>query len=214
MIIKPRGGLCNRLRVIFSYYEYAISINKPLIVLWIKSSDCNGYFLDYFEPIPNVTFLTTMTNDIYYEGCSKHPTFLPNYTCLKLSHFMKELILSKKQIIDEYISVHVRRTDHTDLAIKKNKYTKDADFFSFLDKYEKNIYIATDNEETYTMFKQKYNNQIKLDYHKNNTNSLRHTSLQDAIIDIYMCVLSEHFMGSGHSSFSDLIKELRNMPLK
>ena len=38
---------------------------------------------------------------------------------------------------------------------------------------------------------------------------MRKTSLRDAILDIYMCVSSEKFMGSGYSSFSDFIECLR-----
>ena len=40
----PTGGLCNYLRVIFSYYEYAKTINCKLIVVWKKTNACNGFF--------------------------------------------------------------------------------------------------------------------------------------------------------------------------
>jgi hypothetical protein len=97
------------------------------------------------------------------------------------------------------------------LAKKNNRYTTDDEFIDFLDKSDnnKNIYIASDNEITYNKFKKKYQNRIKFDYHKTNKSAIRQTSLQDAIIDIYMCVYSDDFMGSGWSSFSDLIKMLR-----
>ena len=55
-----------------------------------------------------------------------------------------------------YISAHIRRTDHINLAKKHNCYTDDDEFINFLDKSNKNIYIATDNETTYNKFKQKY----------------------------------------------------------
>ena len=38
---------------------------------------------------------------------------------------------------------------------------------------------------------------------------MRKTSLKDAIIDMYMCVYSNDFMGSDYSSFSDIINRLR-----
>ena len=215
IIIQPTGGLCNYLRVIFSYYEYAKSIDSELTVIWNITEECNGYFLDFFEPIPNITFLTTMplNANIYYKGYSVHPNFSPNYNYLKLLPFMKELVISRQNLIgNNYISLHIRRTDHINLAIKNNNYTTDDTFINFIDKYEnKNIYIATDNEETYNNYKQKYKNKIKIEYHKTNSNSLRHTSLQDAILDIYMCVFSEHFMGSGWSSFSGVIIKLRQI---
>ena len=97
------------------------------------------------------------------------------------------------------------------MAKYNNRYTDDEEFINFLDKSDnnKNIYIATDNKITYNKFKKKYQNRIKIDYHKTNNNSLRKTSLQDAIIDIYICVYSDDFMGSGWSSFSRVIKSLR-----
>lgn len=74
--VKPRGGLCNKLRVVFSYYEYALSINSDLNVIWEKSEVCPGYFLDYFEPIPRVHFVKSKRK-IDYVGCQWHPNFSP-----------------------------------------------------------------------------------------------------------------------------------------
>ena len=42
--IIPTGGLCNYLRVVFSYNEYAKSINKKLTVIWNVTKECNGFF--------------------------------------------------------------------------------------------------------------------------------------------------------------------------
>ena len=212
--IKPTGGLCNYLRVIFSYYEYARSINSELNVIWIKSNDCPGYFLDHFEPIPHVNFKNHIEKDVKidYQGCSQNTNFQPKYDKLKLKPYLEKIVFDKLDILNKnYISVHIRRTDHITLAKHNNCYTDDEEFINFIDKSDnnKNIYIATDNEITYNNFKTKYPNRIKFDYHKINNNSLRKTSLQDAIIDIYMCVYSDDFMGSGWSSFSVLIKKLR-----
>lgn len=136
--------------------------------------------------------------------------FKPKYDKLKLKSYMKKIIFDKVDILNKnYISVHIRRTDHIHLAIKNNCYTTDEYFIDFLDKSDKNIYIATDNKKTYNKFKVKYQERIKFEYHQTNYKSLRQTSLQDAIIDIYMCVYSDDFKGSGWSSFSDLIKSLR-----
>ena len=214
IIIKPTGGLCNYLRVIFSYYEYARKNNSELNVIWIKSNACPGYFLDYFEPIPHVSFNKQIDKDVKidYNGCSTMKNFQPKYDKLKLKSYIEKIVFDKLDILNKnYISVHIRRTDHIQLAKYNNRYTDDEEFINFLDKSDnnKNIYIATDNEITYNKFKKKYQNRIKIDYHKTNNNSLRKTSLQDAIIDIYICVYSDDFMGSGWSSFSGLIKSLR-----
>mgnify|MGYP006118721935 FL=1 len=209
--IKPTGGLCNYLRVVFSYYEYARSINSELNVIWIKTANCPGYFLDYFEPIPYVNFKNSSENDVKidYHGYSEAKNFKPKYDKLKLKPYLKKIVFDKLDILNRnYISVHIRRTDHINLAKKNNCYTDDGEFINFIDKSYKDIYIATDNKITYYKFKKKYPNRIKFDYHKTTNNSLRETSLQDSIIDIYMCVYSDDFMGSGWSSFSDLIRSL------
>jgi hypothetical protein len=175
---------------------------------------CPGYFLDYFEPIPHVSFKKQIDKDVKidYKGYSVMKNFQPKYDKLKLKSYIKKIIFDKVDILNKnYISVHIRRTDHIKLAKKNNRYTTDDEFIDFLDKSDnnKNIYIASDNEITYNKFKKKYQNRIKFDYHKTNKSAIRQTSLQDAIIDIYMCVYSDDFMGSGWSSFSDLIKMLR-----
>ena len=93
--IKPTGGLCNYLRVVFSYYEYARSINSELNVIWIKTASCPGYFLDYFEPIPYVNFKNSSENDVKidYHGCSGAKNFKPKYDKLKLKPYLKKAFL-------------------------------------------------------------------------------------------------------------------------
>jgi hypothetical protein len=75
----------------------------------------------------------------------------------------------------------------------------------------KNLYIATDNKDTYNIFKNRYTNKIKINYTNEVYNSLRHTSIKDAIIDLYMCVYSNNFKGSGWSSFTETIEQLRSL---
>ena len=224
--IQPYGGLCNYLRTIFSYYAYTRKNNLELNVIWIKNSSCPGYFLDYFEPIPHVSFKKQVDKDVKidYKGHNGKENVPPKYDKLKLKSYMKKIIFDKLNILNKkYISVHIRRTDHMKLAKDNNNYTHDKEFIDFLDKSDnnKNIYIATDNEITYNKFKKKYPNRIKFNYHKKNKDivgpqgskieTMRQTPLQDAIIDIYMCVYSDDFIGSGWSSFSQLIKSLRNL---
>jgi len=210
--IIPKGGLCNCLRVVFSWYQYAILQNLELNVIWKKTNECPGFFIDYFEPIPNVHFNKSVEKNvkINYSGGQRHPSHKPLYSKLKLKPYLFNIILNKLNILNKkYISVHIRRTDHIRLAKKVKNYTCDKMFFNFIDKTDNNIYIATDNKHTYNQFKLKYSNRIKFDYHKTINKCLRKTSLQDAIIDIYMCVYSDNFKGSSFSSFSDLIIKLR-----
>jgi hypothetical protein len=212
-VIEPTGGLCNKLRVIFSYYKFLKSNDNNLTVIWIKSPECPGYFLDYFEPIDDIIF--EYNNDknlkIDYRGYSIIEEYMPDYKELKLLPFIFKKIQNKINILDNnYISVHIRRTDHVKLAKQNNCYTSDEQFFDFIEKHNnQNLYIATDNQETYNTFYNKYKNMIKFEYYKTQ-NYLRHTSLEDSIIDMYICIYSSKFMGSGYSSFSTTIKLMRN----
>lgn len=225
LIIEVQKGFCNRIRTIFSYNEYAKSIKQTLHVLWLKDEHCPGFYLDYFKPIPNVIFLNDKNSnqDIFYTGCGWHPKYppyqyigdsdkVPNlFKNLKLKDSINMIIKNKIKILENnYIALHIRRTDHTNLAKRNNKYTSDQEFMAFINRNKNiNIYIASDNKETYNKFKNLYPNRIKFDYHFSNNNERRKTSLQDAIIDLFMCVYSNKFLGSNYSSYSDTIINLK-----
>ena len=213
--IKMVGGLCNYLRVMFSYREYAKLNNLHLNVIWLKTHACHGHFCDYFQPLNDVNILYEDNKSLKldYEGYQWHPNFSPYenpkiYKDLKLLPHLKNLVDEKIKLLKdcnkEYVSIHVRRTDHY-------AHTPDNDFFEFLDKFKnsKNIYIATDNKNTYLKYQKKYPTLTKFDYHDILKSSFRKTSLFDAIIDIYICVYSKEFKGSKESSFSSLINHLR-----
>jgi hypothetical protein len=218
IVVQPVGGLCNYLRVVFSYYKIASLSNDTLTVIWLKDDACNGYFLDYFKPIQNITFEYNNMNNykIDYFGCNAHHDynahFKLKYENLELVPEINEIIINKQKILGNYIAVHIRRTDSIENAKLNNQYTTDDCFFNFIDNKLKdkklNLYIATDNIETYNIFKAKYGNLVKFDYHKT-INGLRHTSLRDAIIDLYMCINSDYFLGSGFSSFTNMINDIR-----
>jgi len=218
IIIYPTNGLCNKLRVTFSYYQYAKSQNKKLIVIWPITIECAGFFLDYFEPIKNIQFEKTnkyALSNIKYLGNSWHPEYDPSkvfiYSELKpLPSIMNVINNYIKLLESNYIAVHIRRTDHINLATKNNLYTTDEEFIKFIEDNNRNLYIATDNKDTYDNFYYKYKNRIKILLYEQDNNKLRKTSLEESIIDLYMCVYSNNFKGSGYSSFSDLIIQLKS----
>lgn len=105
--------------------------------------------------------------------------------CPKLESKVSNIL---KTINGKYIAVHISRTDHIKLARLNNKYTPDSEFINFIDKHaDHKLYIATDNRQTQDKFIQLYKKRIPYikpirirNKHK------RKTSLEDAIIDIYM----------------------------
>ena len=207
-------GLANRFRVLFSYYQYALDNSCNLTVGWSIDSHCNGLFLDYFQPIPNVNFLTRICDrsNCVYEGCNTHSNYQhPDYSLLLLRPYLQDIISNKINTIGpNYISLHIRRTDIVDKVKRLNRFVTDNEYFQFIDSYpDQNIYISTDNKNKFDIFKKKYPNRIIFDYHKTYTRSKRHTSLRDAIIDMYMCIHSSVFKGTPYSSFSDFIRNRR-----
>ena len=215
--VLPNGGLCNKLRVLLSYYEFAKKQEKILHIKWVVSKYCNGNFLDYFETIPEIQFINNLSSDniIKYRGCYIRPNFKPNYEYLVLLNHMKEKIQNKINILgNNYIAIHIRRTDHITLQKNKGVYRSHTDekFIDWIDKNKNNVnlYVATDNQETYNTFKEKYPQIIKFNYHtKENKDDFRETSLENAIIDLYMCVYAKNFKGTCKSSFTETILEIK-----
>ena len=213
IVIRPTGGLCNRLRVLISYYEDAMKKKEKLLVVWYEDINCNGKYTDFFCSLPNAEFIYKDYNGkVNYHGYSALYR-VTDYHRLKLLPSMIEVVNEKRNLLENnYIAIHVRRTDHIEVAKKRNRYTSDEDFFQFIDKHKKDVkylYVATDNKETYEMFQKKYPKLILFPYHDEVKKSKRNTSLHDAVIDLYMCIFSKHFQFSGQSSFSDVILRVR-----
>ena len=212
IIIEPTGGLCNRLRVIFDHLHRALRDNKALVVVWRKKQECGEHYLDYFHKIENVTFVENLQagSHIDYRGCSGNP---PNYAGLKLQKSLHDEISSVRQKLFgdfNYIAVHIRRTDHIQLAQSKDRYTDDLCFQKFVDHQPKyKVYLATDNAETQNLFLSLYPERVVVYQRIRPSSSLRQTSLKHSIMDLYLCISAIYFLGSGYSSFSDLITRFR-----
>ena len=220
MVVWPSGGLCNKLRVTLSYFEEAKLQNKELHVIWDITEHCPGYFLDYFEPIDGITFYRSNEAKLKldYKGSAWHPdhhyrTKFQMYKNLKVLPSVQSKIEDNILLLgNNYIAVHVRRTDHVELAKKNNAFTTDDDFFNFIEEHKQiqSLYVATDNQGTFDMFKNKYDSKIKLEYtDEQSLTSIRQTTIEQSIIDLFTCVYADQFKGSGWSSFSGTILSLR-----
>ena len=215
VLVNARGGLCNKLRVTQSYYKYAQSVNTCLVVCWEPGDNCPGFFLDYFEPVQNIIFVKKLPRGIpvYYHGHNSHPQYLHHIIpeLKPLPHIVDEINIKFVLLGGRYDAIHVRRTDHEIVAKSNGKFTEDEEFFHFIEaSNRKYIYIATDNKETYDLFKSKYPNRILCPFPPV-VQGLRQTSLKDSIVDLYMCVYASTFRGSGWSSFTDTITVMRRL---
>ena len=209
IIVEPTGGLCNRLRVVFSYIGLSAKESKVLEVVWRKNRDCDGFFLDFFEDVPGAVFVDSPSGDIFYKGC--YPLGVPDYGNLRLRPTMEKRVRERIDSIGgKYLAAHIRRTDHVELAKSKGLFTGDEVFADFFEKNEGKIFIATDNPETQAKFKNIYKDRLFIFSHIEESADHRMTSLEDAVLDIYTCANSSEFIGTRYSSFSDFIKILRS----
>jgi hypothetical protein len=223
--ILPEGGLCNRLRHLFSWIHktQAESNNYIINVLWTIDKDCIGTYDSCFESIKNVNIIydNFKNYSIDHMGCTYvnsqySPKYINNfYSKLKINSKLRNLINNFKDqnIFSEYNAVHIRRTDHSKLAKRKNQYTKDDVFEKFIEGSLLPVYLSTDNKKTQNKYKKKYSNVI---VYKNINRryrriipTRRQTTLSHAVIDLWMCIESQSFIPSGFSSFSGLIQEKR-----
>jgi hypothetical protein len=213
-------GLCNRLRTIF-YHINNLEENENLVVIWRwNNQDPSGNFCDYFEPIENVYFINEdYKYPIFYEGNGYGLDLKNNnYEKLKLKSHILEIVENEMmKLKNNYIALHVRRSDICSVyAVFKEKYNKSYDEYdNFIESSKiNNLYVATDNEETYLYFNNKYKNSHLINdnvtFLQNDTR--RKTTLQDSIIDLFMCINSNKFLGTKLSSFTEVIE--RNIELK
>jgi hypothetical protein len=194
----------------------AKSQNKLLNVDWQLCNACNGYFLDCFESCCGMFFLKNICGNFDYHGCFALPEY-NNHEMYKylnpLPHIRIQINNNIKLLENNYIAVHIRRTDHAPLAKLHGLYTDDNEFIKFIDNYpDMNIYIATDNKETQDFFYNKYKQRIKaIQQISTLSNGFRKTSMEHAVVDIFTCANAKYFLGSGWSSFSELITDLRKL---
>lgn len=209
LIIEPTGGLCNRLRVIFSYIILSEKESKILEVIWKENESCNGKFLDFFEEIPGVIFKGGNGGEIpFYKGC--YPLSTIDYKNLKLKNNIIDKVENRMDLLKRnYISAHIRRTDHVVLSKSRGLFMTDELFIDFFNKSDDMIFLSTDNPETQTKFKKIYKDRLILFNDIKKVNNLRMTTLEESILDIYTCIGSSDFLATKYSSFSDFITQMR-----
>ena len=218
------GGLCNRLRFIFSFIKKLIDERKleetELYIIWRKNDACNGYLKNYIKPIKNVYFATKTNYKIDFsssgivDGYHKinfmknFPLYLNDITYQKIRKFLK------KKLDDKYISLHIRKTD-LEKSLIKNKtknITINEEYIKFIEEHKgKKIFLATDNKDTQNRIKKLYKNRLFVYEDINNSNDLRQTNLEHSIIDLFLCILSYSFKGTYRSSFTWMILLIREL---
>lgn len=115
IVIKPLGGLCNRMRVIKSLVAInSYKSNTRIIVLWEKNNELYATFNQLFEKIPNIKVINT------------------NAITTKIIYFVVKNILRFKIVNKQTILQKFKRTDNINELFflnKNNIIETDIDFF-------------------------------------------------------------------------------------
>ena len=214
MLIKAFGGLCNRLRVILSYLA---SNTSGVKFIWEVNSEVSyGHFRECFEPIEGVEFVEKPTEPIditTFDVCGNAPRDW-HHQFSKLTpkpHIEKRVRELQARLKTPYAALHIRRTDHVELAKQFGRYTSDKEFLDFIRSIKNSlkIYLATDNASTQIAFRNECGESVVYAEDILQSSRVRQTSLEVAVIDLFVCAGSTVFKGSGFSSFSESVEWLR-----
>ena len=220
MILHALGGLANRLQAVMSRRH-----RGPMQVIWdLHEPALAGVsFGDLFEPLDGVTFVSAGVgaDDTSFSVATDAPEgWEKGYLELrpKLS-ILDRIAEVRLRIGKTYAAMHVRRSSgFLENVAPMGGTTLDHEFFNFyVDTEPMAVFLATDNAETQRMYLEKCQRRIFLPREvKTGTerqglgNHAIHTSVADAVVDLYVCAGATHFMGSRHSSFTDTINRLRS----
>ncbi len=225
--LYSHSGLCNRLRLIAEYKHLSDITNKNIEMFWVKSTQCNCLFENIFKPIPKINF--------NYLKMRRSKSLRPENTAQKLGLFPHDEEIRQKnhlifnpvdsiantikqtiQRIDgDYVACHIRRTDIGTIQKKYKKQPPTDEYFdSFIESYPNHkIYIATDSKKTQERFIKKFGDRV---YYSNvpsgeghSRQPYRTTPIEEAVVDLFLCIHSFKFCGTVCSSFSEFIKNYK-----
>lgn len=209
MIFEALGGLSNRLRGIFSRYQPGMK------VVWKRYWDAaNGHFLDVFEPIDGLTFVEDGAEEASCGAVGTDNAWHANYRLLRPVRAVQERIDAIRASLVVYDAMHVRRTDHlAHCNYNRLTPTHDGEFIAWAKECANPIFLATDNVDTRKVMLDAIGPRLVWQgpMEQRAIDSERNTSLADAVVDMFVCVHAREFMGSAHSSFSEIIQHIRSV---
>ena len=221
MKVQCDNGLCDRLRMIFSYLRKVQLTKSKLTVCWQPNTKCNGHFLDVFEPVDDIVFTEDSFN-VDYNGWQPARGFHPEdrhphifiYQDLTLRKELQVEVNRLREEMGKYVAVHVRRTDKTWNAPGYpglKKLTQDVEFFQAIDNSGcESIFLATDCMDVQHVFKERYGDRLFWAEEILPTEKLRQTSLEGAGIDLFTCIFANKFVGGKLTGFSRFIEQYRH----
>lgn len=214
-VLEVIGGLCNRLRAIFSYLPYARSIGKSLLVYWKNDHKCpTNPFGNVIITPPDVLFTDIKPSliDVATYDSTEHLDFRllkPTDDILKSARmFIKDIFGSS----DDFIAVHIRRTDFTFDHYGKESYTDDSVFIDFIDSHpDKKVFLATDDPRVQFIYANLYGSRLYTVQLLDIPLGERFSTTEQAFFEILIASMASKFVGTKMSSFSELIQTFRDL---
>jgi hypothetical protein len=212
VILEAQGGLCNRLRTILSRAE------KGLVVYWEPNWEVAcGRWDDVLEPLEGIQIVYSRPDHVDMATCEPAMWRGWQHRLLELRpvRAIEEQIIGwRARLGGEYAAMHIRRTDGSWIAREENTYQEDAEFHDFARSFrnKQHVFLATDNGETQRKFHECISN-VNLSGLETcgRGDHTRHSSLEDTVVDFFVCARAQWFKGTRSSSFSTMVEQMREV---
>lgn len=100
IIVEPSSGLCSRIFVLCDAYELAKKNDQKLVILWIKTADCNCNYYDIFD---SSQFQDIDNKVMQFSRYGRELKDINNFKFpLGFIHFIKEICLRIKFMFSFY----------------------------------------------------------------------------------------------------------------
>ncbi len=127
LIVKPVGGLANRIRVVESAYSYAKSFEARLFIIWERNGFLNARFSECFVAVNGVKIIETDYNGFSVVSKIKRKFF-------DIAGWLAVSFFAKKNLYDSEIE---------SILINEQANEQSNSFFNELSGLNKGIYIET-----------------------------------------------------------------------
>ncbi len=162
----------------------------------------------------------------YFQDYVDYGTYWNSYVSFVQKMPIKQHILQRVEtFVEKYwhkdiVGLHLRRTDllkHLKSRGLDSKYSSDEKFLDAIDRTIiggcEHFFLATDNEPTKALIHHRFPGKIISYCQDFDDSTKRHTSVEDALIDLYLLSKCTRVIGSYQSSFSHYATILGNIPL-
>lgn len=164
---------------------------------------------------------------IYFQDYIDYGTYWNSYVSFVQKIPIKQHILQRVEtFVENYwhrdiVGLHLRRTDllkHLkSRGLDAQQYSSDEKFLNAIDQSIidgcEHFFLATDNEPTKALIYHRFPGKIISYCQDFDDSTKRHTSVEDALMDLYLLAKCKKIIGSYHSSFSQYAAALGNIPL-